>query len=74
MAQTWVLETQTKGTGANMVPLENVVRKPGSDSVPGFVLPKTFGETQVLWERRARRRCCGSGGGRIADGRQAAVA
>jgi hypothetical protein len=128
MTKTWVLETQTKGTGANMVPLENVVRKPSSDSVPGFVLPKlkppaveteprkpltfkvidvmtrqplaedvdartaiealeevrsivdvsvfvwepraerwrrlTFGETQVLWERR----------GRDADGRQAAVA
>lgn len=33
----WVLETQTKGTGANMVPLDKVLRKPGaSDAVPGF--------------------------------------
>jgi hypothetical protein len=65
MAQTWVLETQTKGTGANMVPLENVVRKPGSDSVPGFVLPKTFGETQVLWERRGADRGRSPSGGRL---------
>jgi len=26
----WVLDTETKGTGANMVPLERVRRKPGS--------------------------------------------
>ena len=33
----WVLETQTKGTGANMVPLDRVLRNPGSsDPVPGF--------------------------------------
>jgi hypothetical protein len=33
----WVLDTETKGTGANMVPLESVLRKPGqSGSVPGF--------------------------------------
>jgi hypothetical protein len=30
----WVLETQTKGTGANMVPLERTVKR--SDAVPGF--------------------------------------
>ena len=34
----WVLDTQTKGTGANMVPLERVLRH-GSDRVPGFKLP-----------------------------------
>jgi hypothetical protein len=39
MAEVWVLDTETKGTGANMVPLERVLRK-GSDSVPGFVLPE----------------------------------
>ena len=37
-ANVWVLDTQTKGTGANMVPLESVLKK-GSDSVPGFALP-----------------------------------
>lgn len=35
----WVLDTETKGTGANMVPLERVLRK-GSDRVPGFTLPE----------------------------------
>jgi hypothetical protein len=37
-ANVWVLDTHTKGTGANMVPLERVLRH-GSDTVPGFVLP-----------------------------------
>ena len=37
-ANVWVLDTHTKGTGANMVPLDRVLRH-GSDSVPGFVLP-----------------------------------
>ena len=27
MAKTWVLDTETKGTGARVVPLENVLRK-----------------------------------------------
>lgn len=35
----WVLDTQTKGTGANMVPLERTLRR-GSERVPGFVLPE----------------------------------
>ena len=33
----WVLDTHTKGTGANMVPLERVLKR-GADSVPGFAL------------------------------------
>jgi hypothetical protein len=36
----WILDTETKGTGANMVPLDRVLRKPGADTVPGFALPK----------------------------------
>jgi hypothetical protein len=37
----WVLETQTKGTGANVVPLDKVLRKPGAgDAVPGFEFRK----------------------------------
>jgi len=28
--KTWVLDTETKGTGANVVPLEKVVQKPDS--------------------------------------------
>ncbi len=39
MAKTWVLKTETKGTGAEMVPLESILRK-GSDTIPDFVLPE----------------------------------
>ena len=39
MGKVWILDTETKGTGANMVPLDRVVRKPGSDAVEGFALP-----------------------------------
>jgi hypothetical protein len=39
VGKVWVLDTETKGTGANMVPLDRVVRK-GSNWVPGFVLPE----------------------------------
>ena len=35
----WVLDTETKGTGAEMVPLEKVLRKPGSGE-PLYVPPK----------------------------------
>ena len=35
----WVLDTETKGTGANMVPLERVLRK-RPERVAGFVLPE----------------------------------
>jgi hypothetical protein len=30
MRKTWVLDTETKGTGAQMVPLEKVLQKPAS--------------------------------------------
>jgi hypothetical protein len=39
MATRWVLDTQTKGTGATMVPLESVLAKPGAKAVPGYRLP-----------------------------------
>lgn len=39
MGKVWVLDTETKGTGANMVPLERVQHR-GSNAVPGFVFPK----------------------------------
>lgn len=35
MAKVWVLDTETKGTGANMVPLERTL-KHGAAAVPGF--------------------------------------
>jgi hypothetical protein len=31
VAKVWVLDTETKGTGAQMVPLEKVIRKPASE-------------------------------------------
>lgn len=39
MGKVWILDTETKGTGANMVPLDRVVKK-GSNAVPGFNLPE----------------------------------
>jgi hypothetical protein len=37
MAKVWVLDTETKGTGAEMVPLEKVLEKgaPKADPAPG---------------------------------------
>lgn len=35
MSRTWILDTETKGTGAQMLPLDKVVKKP--DSKPLFV-------------------------------------
>ncbi len=40
MARVWVLDTETKGTGANMVPLDRVLKKPRSDEVAVRVLPQ----------------------------------
>jgi hypothetical protein len=40
LARVWVLDTETKGTGANMVPLDRVLKKPGSDEVAVRVLPQ----------------------------------
>ena len=37
MGKVWVLDTETKGTGANMVPLDRVLRKP-ADAEPVRVL------------------------------------
>jgi hypothetical protein len=34
MGKTWVLDTETKGTGANMVPLEKVQKKPAAAEEP----------------------------------------
>jgi hypothetical protein len=39
MAKVWVLDTSTKGTGATMVPLESVLRKPGGRGEPIYVPP-----------------------------------
>src|SRR3954469_9999424 len=39
MAKVWVLDTETKGTGANVVPLEKVVRQP-AERDPAEPAPK----------------------------------
>jgi hypothetical protein len=36
----WVLDTETKGTGAEMVPLDTLLRKPEPRREPLFVPPK----------------------------------
>jgi hypothetical protein len=40
MGKVWVLDTGTKGTGANMVPLEKVLRKPAPGSRHVSIAPK----------------------------------
>ncbi len=40
MGRFWVLNTDTKGTGAEMVPLEKVVRKPDPAPERRFVAPE----------------------------------
>jgi hypothetical protein len=39
MRKAWVLDTSTKGTGATMVPLDRVLRKPSGHEQPIFVPP-----------------------------------
>ena len=55
MGKVWVLDTETKGTGANMVPLERVQHR-GSNSVPGFVFPKLKPPEPSSREPKAPRR------------------
>ncbi len=40
MGKVWVLDTGTKGTGAEMVPLEKVLRKPGPGAEPAVTRPR----------------------------------
>jgi hypothetical protein len=39
MGKTWVLDTETKGTGASMVPLEKVLRQPKGTTERPWVPP-----------------------------------
>jgi hypothetical protein len=55
MGKIWVLDTETKGTGANMVPLDRVQHK-GSASVPGFAFPELKPPESKPAEPRAPRR------------------
>ena len=40
MGRVWVLDTETKGTGAEMVPLDKVERKPAASTEPFWVPPE----------------------------------
>jgi hypothetical protein len=40
MGRVWVLDTETKGTGAEMVPLDKVQRKPAPSPEPFWAPPK----------------------------------
>jgi hypothetical protein len=46
MGKVWVLDTETKGTGANMVPLERVTQKRSSPAEPVFVPRKRRPQVQ----------------------------
>jgi hypothetical protein len=52
--KTWVLDTETKGTGANMVPLEKVLEKPEPPPAPRRPAPAAEPRKRV--ERPVRRR------------------
>jgi hypothetical protein len=55
VGKVWILDTETKGTGANMVPLDRALRKPGSGAVEGFVLPPLKPPAPASAEPRAPR-------------------
>jgi hypothetical protein len=55
MTRVWVLDTETKGTGAEMVPLDRVVRKPAPSEEPFFVPPKRAPREPKSAEPRAPR-------------------
>lgn len=54
MVKTWVLDTETKGTGANMVPLERVTKR--TDPKPLVVPPRPRPPKPPEPEARAPRR------------------
>jgi hypothetical protein len=55
MGKTWILDTGTKGTGANMVPLERVTKR-SSTPAPVFVPRKPRPRKPETPEPRAPRR------------------
>ena len=52
----WVLDTGTKGTGANMVPLEDTQTKPAASGDLPYVPPKRAPRPEQAPEPRAPRR------------------
>jgi hypothetical protein len=56
MGRVWVLDTETKGTGAQMVPLDQVLKKPAPKGEPLFVPPRrTAREPRPAEPRQPRR-------------------
>jgi hypothetical protein len=55
MARVWVLDTATKGTGANVVPLDEVLQKPSKSVEPLFVPPPPRPRPQPAPEPRVPR-------------------
>lgn len=55
MSKVWVLDTSTKGTGATMVPLEQVLRKPSESAEPLYVPPPQRPQDPVPRAPAARR-------------------
>jgi hypothetical protein len=56
MGRVWVLDTETKGTGAQMVPLDKVLKKPAPRDEPLFVPPKRRAREPKPAEPRQPRR------------------
>ena len=56
MGKIWVLDTDTKGTGAEMVPLEKVQKRPVPGGEPFFVPPRRKPREPKPAEPRAPRR------------------
>ena len=54
--KTWVLDTGTKGTGAEMVPLEKVLKKPAPGPLPAVVTGKRRARPAKTPEPRPERR------------------
>jgi hypothetical protein len=53
MAKVWVLDTETKGTGANVVPLEKVLKRPEPPERPAKRREATRDEAPAAPRRRA---------------------
>jgi hypothetical protein len=55
MGKVWVLDTETKGTGANVVPLEKVLKRPEEPAPPAPRKPISPRRTEAAAPRRQPR-------------------
>src|SRR5204862_7069936 len=56
MAKIWVLDTETKGTGANMVPLETVLKKAAPADQRSLRIPRRKAAGEVYEPEAVTRR------------------